>query len=79
MDIDEIAENIATTVTTALLIALLIWLVLTLPLWAVPLVFALAAFFGLACGGPMIALAAFLIAGLVKAGNWLVSRRRVRA
>jgi hypothetical protein len=44
MNTDDIAEIIATTTTTLLLAALLVWLVVTLPLWSVPIVFALAAF-----------------------------------
>jgi hypothetical protein len=49
MNTDDIAEIIATTTTTLLLAALLVWLVVTLPLWSVPIVFALAAFFAWRC------------------------------
>lgn len=78
MNTYDIAEIIATTTTTLLLAALLVWLVVTLPLWSVPIVFALVAFFCLALLGPVVAIGAYCIAGIFAAAKWLISHRRVR-
>lgn len=78
MNTDDIAEIIATTTTTLLLAALLVWLAVALPLWSVPIVFALAAFFSLALLGPVIAISAYCLAAIFKAAKWLISHRRVR-
>ncbi|WP_369951990.1 hypothetical protein [Ralstonia syzygii] len=79
MDIETLAETIAYAVVTVLAVALGVWLVIELPLWAVPLVFGVAVFFGLAFFGPVIAAAAFTAAACIKAVTWLISRRHARS
>ncbi|ARU23675.1 hypothetical protein RSSE_c3292 [Ralstonia solanacearum] len=79
MDLETLAETIAYTIVTVLAVALGVWLVIELPLWAVPLAFGVAVFFGLAFLGPVVAAAAFAAAACIKTVAWLVSRRRARA
>ncbi|WP_353189532.1 hypothetical protein [Pandoraea pnomenusa] len=79
MDIETLAKTIAYVVIAMLSVALGVWLLIELPLWAAPLMFGVAVFFGLVFLGPLIAVAAFCIAALIKAAAWLVSHRRARA
>lgn len=79
MDIETLAETIAYAIVAVLTVALGVWLVIELPLWAVPFVFGVAVFFGLAFLGPIIAVAAFVAAACIKAAAWLISHRRARA
>ncbi|RAS18940.1 hypothetical protein DFO50_10296 [Microvirgula sp. AG722] len=79
MNVETLAETIAYAIVVVLAVALGIWLVIELPLWAVPFIFGLVAFFGLAFLGPVIAVVAFVAAALIKAAAWLISHRRARA
>ncbi|ARU24884.1 hypothetical protein ACKZDW_00645 (plasmid) [Ralstonia syzygii subsp. celebesensis] len=79
MDIETLAETIAYALFAVLATSLGIWLLIELPLWAVPLVFGVAVFFGLAFVGPAIAAVAFVAAATIKATAWLISHRRARA
>ncbi|MHA6912995.1 hypothetical protein ACQUJO_07655 [Ralstonia pseudosolanacearum] len=79
MDIETLAETIAYALFAVLAAALGVWLLIELPLWAAPLAFGVAVFFGLALVGPAIAAAAFVAAAAIKGTAWLVSHRRARA
>lgn len=79
MDIQKIAEAIATTISVLLAIALGIYLLVKLPLWLVPIAFAVAGFLLYAFVGPAVAIFSFIVALLAKGLQQLTSRRHTRS